>query len=109
MSEFQVHTERDQLVIRITGPRIDISSVSSLRKELLDYIDRAEEDQKLPGRLAVDLGDLMALDSTGVALLVNLQKKLAGSGRKFQLRNVNETIEKMLHLSNLADFFHIAR
>jgi anti-anti-sigma factor len=108
MPEFQIHTERDQLVIKIAGPRVDISSVSGLRKELLEYIDRAtDERQELPPRVIVDLGDLIALDSTGVALLVNLQKKIVESGRKFQLRNVNDTIHKMLQLSNLADFFHI--
>ena len=108
MPEFQIHTERDQqLVIKIAGPRVDISSVSGLRKQLLEYIDQATDRQELPARVIVDLGDLIALDSTGVALLVNLQKKIVESGRKFQLRNVNDTIHKMLQLSNLADFFHI--
>lgn len=109
MAEFEIHTERDRLVVGIAGPRVDISSVSALRKELLDYIEKAEESQQLPGSVVVDLGELIALDSTGVALMVNLKKKIVESGRKFQLRNVNETIHKMLQLSNLADFFHIIR
>lgn len=107
MSDFEIHKERDQLVISLEGPRVDISSVSELRKELLAYIEAAELDETLPGILVVDLGELVALDSTGVALMVNLQKKVVESGRRFQLRNVNETIHKMLQLSNLAEFFRI--
>ncbi|MCR9142863.1 MAG: STAS domain-containing protein [bacterium] len=109
MPEFQTHMEHDQLIISIAGPRVDISSVSALRKELLQYVDTAADQDRLPDRVIMDLSDLLALDSTGVALLVNLQKKIRESGRRFQLRNVNDTIHKMLQLSNLADYFQIAR
>jgi anti-sigma B factor antagonist len=107
MAEFQVQQEPTQTVISIAGPRVDISSVSNLRKELLAYIDDAIQDEQLPANFVIDLGALTALDSTGVALLVNLQKKIRESGRQFHLLHVNDTIHKMLQLSNLTELFHI--
>ena len=104
MSNFRTHSTPEELTVVVFGPRVDITTVSNLRQELLTLV----ESDDLPPLIVLDLGQLNALDSTGVALLVNLQKKVREGGREFRLMNVNDTIRQMLQLSNLLDLFQFS-
>ncbi len=104
MSEGEFHAKQlgSRTIVTIEGPRIDISSVSILRRNLLEYM------QGLPPEameIAVDLGELINLDSSGIALMVHLKKQVSEQNRKFYLLRANDAIRKMLQLSNLSNLF----
>lgn len=100
--EFRTKQIGSRCIVTIEGPRIDISSVSLLRRNLLEHVLSLPPDTM---EIAVDLGELINLDSSGIALMVHMKKQVSEQGRKFYLLRANDAIRKMLHLSNLSTLF----
>lgn len=59
--------------------------------------------------LVLDLSAVTHLDSTGIGLLIRLQKKARITGRKFILLSPSEPVRTCLEMMRLQDFFKIAR
>ncbi len=89
-------------VVVLAG-KVDLYSVTSLRKELTDYIDKGLNS------LALDLNGLSYMDSSGIALLAAMQKKVKAMGALFTLVTVPQDILNVLEVSSLDKFFTIAK
>lgn len=59
--------------------------------------------------LIIDLSGITHIDSTGIGLLIRLQKKARITGKKFILLSPSEQVRLCLEMMRLQDFFKVAR
>ena len=70
-------TERDEGVVRVVlSGDLDVSTATSVEERLM-----ALEDGELPPRLILDLSGLRFIDSTGLSLLINADRRGRKAGR----------------------------
>jgi anti-sigma B factor antagonist len=80
---------------------LDIYSAPNMKKEIHSLIEDGVDS------LVFDLKNIRLIDSSGIALLANLQKKMKSEEGSFHLINVNKDVEVILKLSSLDKFFQI--
>lgn len=102
MIEYNIEDSGKHKIIKLSG-EVDLYCVGDLKKDLIKAI---EEDDKILS-VAMDMQDLTYMDSSGIALMANIQKKMKARGGKLYLICVNEDIMNVLRLSALDSFFSI--
>jgi anti-anti-sigma factor len=104
MSSFSLREEPDALVVRIEDPAAlnDFRS-NSFRESLYDAV--AGHDHH---RVALDLGRVDFLSSSGVAILVGLKRRVEGSQGKLVLFAVQPVVQDLLRITRLSQFFTFA-
>jgi anti-anti-sigma factor len=98
--EFTTRQVKKHTVIELKGA-LDIYSAPSLKKDLHKMIDEGATS------LAIDMVNIKLLDSSGIALLANLQKRLKSEDGHFYLLNIQPDVMVILKLSSLDQFFQI--
>ena len=58
-----------------------------------------------PGGLAVDVGDVTFMDSSGIHMLLSMRKAAAAQDVPFALESITEQIRRVLELCDLSDVF----
>ncbi len=99
--EFTTKTIGNHKVFELVGS-LDIYSASKMKKEINSILDEEEIES-----LVLDMSKVTHMDSSGIALLANLQKKMKTEGSKFALLKVTNDIMAVLKLSSLDNFFTI--
>ncbi|MCB1157086.1 MAG: STAS domain-containing protein [Leptospiraceae bacterium] len=97
-------TERDKgnhKIIELSG-NLDIYSASKIKKEINKKIDDEEIES-----LILDMSKVTHMDSSGIAMLANLQKRMKSDDLSFALLSVTNDIMAVLRLSSLDSFFKI--
>lgn len=98
--EIEVREQGKHKIISISG-EVNLYSVSKLRKDIMKMIDDTVSS------LVIDMKALSHMDSSGIALLANLQKQIRSNGGSFYMMNVNDDIKNVLKLAALDKFFNI--
>lgn len=78
---------------------IDFSVTPTVRERLLELVGKTKKDIEL------DLADLTYIDSSGLALLLELRKQLAETGRSVAIRSISPQVRKLFNLTQLSDLF----
>jgi HptB-dependent secretion and biofilm anti anti-sigma factor len=94
-------TADDTVVVKLEG-RFDRETVPDARKQLLRITRKRDA-----GHVDVDLAGVSAIDTAGLALLVELLILFSRKGREVRLKGANENIERMLHMACLDQLFKI--
>ncbi|HVK59268.1 MAG TPA: WecB/TagA/CpsF family glycosyltransferase [Candidatus Kapabacteria bacterium] len=79
-------------------PRLDFEEVHRIREEM-------EAELLSPAPVVLDLKRVEFIDSTGVGLLIRMQKRARSGDRQLILANVPENVHRALELMRLTDFF----
>jgi anti-sigma B factor antagonist len=90
---FQVVLEGTS-VARLSG-ELDLAAYPSASEELAPLFGS-------PGEVILDLADVAFLDSSGIRLLIRLQKSLVGDGR-LVLRSPKPHVARVLEIAGLPD------
>lgn len=98
--DISVREKGNHKIISIAG-EVNLYSVSQLRKDIMSLVD-----ESVPS-LVIDMKDLTHMDSSGIALLANLQKRIKSNNGQFSMINVNNDINNVLKLAALDKFFNI--
>ncbi|MEM7179902.1 MAG: STAS domain-containing protein [Spirochaetota bacterium] len=98
---FEQSNKGDHKIIKLSG-NLDIYSASKMKKEINKLIDDEEVES-----LIMDMGQVSHMDSSGIAMLANLQKRMKSDDLAFALLNVTNDIMAVLRLSSLDNFFTI--
>ncbi len=98
--EISVRDKGKHKIISISG-EVNLYSVSQLRKDIMKYVG-----DSIPS-LVIDMKELSHMDSSGIALLANLQKRIKSNNGNFSMIHVNEDIHNVLKLAALDKFFNI--
>ncbi|QJT10032.1 STAS domain-containing protein [Oceanidesulfovibrio marinus] len=87
-------------VIWIIG-EIDYTIASKLRKELFPRLEATSDD------VAFNLSRLTYLDSSGLALLIEINRKLHEKGRKMIISEITPDVKKVFDLTQVARLFGV--
>ena len=90
----------DGSVIRVVG-EVDLYSSPDLRKAILKAVPAAEGD------LAIDLGGVTYIDSSGVATLVEGLRSAREHGTGFALVAPSQAVMQVLELARLDTVFEV--
>lgn len=86
--------------VKLSG-ELDYSSSTKLRAALEDFIKLSK------GPVDIDLTGLEYLDSSGLAVLIELRKKLKVKNRELTVAGVHPNAEKVIRLTQVAELFGI--
>ncbi|HET6296473.1 MAG TPA: STAS domain-containing protein [Kribbella sp.] len=89
-------------VVRLTG-LLDVRSVGDVRQTLNQLIDDSDGD------VIVDLGEVDALDATGLGLLVATHRRTQLLGRQLVLRHPLPSVVRILAVTRLHRILHVER
>jgi anti-sigma B factor antagonist len=104
MSTFTVREESQSLIVSFDGPAgLNDFRNNSLRDALYELIQHHEAP-----RLAVDLGKVDYLSSSGVAILVGLKRRSETRGGKVVLFDVQPIVRDLLKVMKLDRYFAFA-
>ena len=97
MSAFTTRDESDVLIVALTDSvSLNDFRNTPLRDELLNLIQARDEP-----RLALDMGRVDYLSSSGVAILVGLKRRLDAGGGKLVLFHVQPVVLDLLRVMRL--------
>ncbi|MDX1960196.1 MAG: STAS domain-containing protein [Leptospiraceae bacterium] len=99
--EYTVKDKGPHKIFQLVGS-LDIYSASKMKKDINSVLDNDEIES-----LVLDMSKVTHMDSSGIALVANLQKKQKTAGSKFALMSVTNDIMAVLRLSSLDNFFTI--
>ena len=80
---------------------LDIATVAELNERLDAVIDAGTGD------VAIELGSVTFLDSTGISALLTARQRLHSVDRRLTLRNPTKQAYRVLEVSGLLDLFDI--
>jgi anti-sigma B factor antagonist len=101
MASFSVRQETGALVIRIDEPSaLSDSRSNACRDALYETVQTNPEH-----RVALDLGQVDYLSSSGVAILVGLKRRLESKQGKLVLFGVQPVVHDLLRITRLTQFF----
>jgi anti-sigma B factor antagonist len=104
MSPFSIREEPDALVITIDeAAALNDFRSNSFRESLYETVQNHEA-----ARVALDLGRVDFLSSSGVAILVGLKRRLDGKQGKLVLFRVQPVVQDLLRITRLTQYFAFA-
>ena len=89
----------DALLAAVRG-EIDLHNSPELRTALIDLLTRAN-----PKKLILNLGLVQYMDSSAIAVLVEMLQKLRRSGGKICLTNLQPRVKGLLEIARLDSIF----
>ena len=101
---FDVSKYNHHEVFKLSG-ELNLYNVAKLRSSIYTYLD----DNDTIKSIVMDLSDVSMMDSSGIALLTHLQRKVKEDNIDFYLIRLNNTILTTLKLSSLDKHFKIFR
>ena len=105
MSPFSIREEPDALVISIDEP----AALNDFRSNSFrDIALRGRPDHDPSNRVALDLGSVDFLSSSGVAILVGLKRRIDGKQGKLVLFGVQPVVQDLLRIMRLTQYFTFA-
>jgi anti-anti-sigma factor len=95
--------ESNAAVVAAVNGEIDLKNSSDLREALFDLIQRQPAIKKL----VLNLTNVPYMDSSGIAVLVEVLGKLRKSGGKVFLTNVQRRVQGILEIAKLNAIFGV--
>ena len=83
----------------VLAGEIDFSVAPKVRARLLEVVGKGAQD------VSLDLGDLAYIDSSGLALLIELRKHLVDAGGAVRIRSISPQVRKIFNLTQLSELF----
>jgi anti-sigma B factor antagonist len=99
MNQCRTEPLADHLVVRLSG-EVDLSWSAEVRRAILDALGKSSN-------VAVHLGEVEYIDSSGIAALVEGFQNARGKGQRFVLLAVSPAVLAVLKLARLDKVFAI--
>ena len=109
MSELRTHSELipaarkegDAVIVSVRG-EIDLQNSPELRTELLDLLVKHS-----PQRLVLNLAQVPYMDSSAIAVLVEMLQKVRKGGGQIFLTNLQPRVKGLLEIARLGTIFKL--
>lgn len=98
--EFDVIVSNNSEVVFKVNGEVDLLSISGLRNSMKDYLEK--DNCKT---VIIDLADVPYIDSSGVSLLLSIQKMSEKNGKEFIIKSPSEPVQNILQLVKLDSYF----
>lgn len=80
---------------------VDFTNSLAVREWLRDFCDRTTGD------VLLDLGKLAYIDSSGLAIMIEIRKYLVSRNRRVRITQVSEQVHKLFSLTQTGEMFGI--
>src|SRR4051812_572302 len=97
-------SQGDAVLATVRG-EIDLHNSPELRGALIDLLTKAGQ----PKRLVLNLAQVPYMDSSAIAVLVEMLQKLRRAGGKLYLTNLQPRVKGLLEIARLDSIFVIAK
>jgi anti-sigma B factor antagonist len=94
-------TEGNAVIASLRG-EIDLHNSSELRDALMTLLSSA-----LPAKLVLNLGQVPYMDSSGIAVLVEMLGRMRRSGGKVFLTNLQSRVKSIIEIARLNTLFNV--
>ncbi len=91
--------EGTTLYLALVG-RLDTSSAPETEKEIMESLEGVEE-------LVIDCAGLEYISSSGLRILLNLQKKMIAENKQMKLQNVSELVMEVFDITGFSGILTI--
>ena len=102
-TELEITRSEEDDGVRVVEPKGDIDLLTA--RELGDVL--REEVAEQPEEVVVDLTETTHLDSSGIAVLLNAQRRLTRAGSRFAVVAPAGAVRRVLELTGVADTLHL--
>lgn len=96
-------SEGDAVVVRLRG-EIDLNNSPELRRELFVLMGRQP-----PQRVVLNLAEVPYMDSSAIAVLVEVLQKVRKSGGKVWLTNLQPRVQGLIEIARLGTIFALVK
>jgi anti-sigma B factor antagonist len=104
MSSFTIREELDALVVCISDPdALNDFRSNSFRDAIYDAVMNSD-----PKRVALDIGRVDFLSSTGVAIIVGLKRRIEARQGKLVVFSVQPVVQDLFRITRLTRYFTFA-
>lgn len=95
-----VSVDPDSAVVKLSG-EVDFTNSLDVRDWLKEQVQRSSGD------LLLDLAELSYIDSSGLAILIEIRKLLRGRERAIRVTAVSSQVQKLFTLTQIGELFGI--
>lgn len=96
----EVTVLNDQVLVTLSGS-IYVEEAAAIRENLISYIDRGNKT------FVIDLSDVDYIDSSGLGVLVAIQKRALQNGGSVIIRGLKGLVKDLFELTRLTKVFEI--
>lgn len=89
-----------EVIVSLTGS-LYVEEAAALREKLLEYIQAGRRN------FAIDLRSVDYIDSSGLGVLVAIQKRALQSGGKVVIKGLQGTVKELFEMTRLTKVFEI--
>lgn len=89
-----------EVLVSLTGS-LYVEEAAALREKLLEYIQAGQRN------FAIDLRGVDYIDSSGLGVLVAIQKRALQSGGKVVIKGLQGTVKELFEMTRLTKVFEI--
>jgi anti-anti-sigma factor len=90
-------TEKRRSVVITAVGEVDVASAADLERYIRDYVDRD---------VTVDLGGVTFMDSSGITVLVRVQRLVIDAGHMLRVTGEQANVRRVLEIAGLYDALH---
>lgn len=90
----------EEVIVNLTGS-LYVEEAAALREKLLEYIQAGRRN------FAIDLRSVDYIDSSGLGVLVAIQKRALQSGGKVVIKGLQGTVKELFEMTRLTKVFEI--
>ncbi|MFE8700612.1 STAS domain-containing protein [Cytobacillus sp. FJAT-54145] len=96
----EISVQDNQVIVRLSDS-IYVEEASTLRDSVLSYIDKGYSN------FLLDLTNLRYIDSSGLGVLIAIQKRTAQQNGTLVIKGLNGAVKELFELTRLTQVFDI--
>ncbi len=94
--DFTIREEGSIITITLQGP-MELHSIKEFQNKVVEL------DTASPRDIVLDIKDVEYIDSTGISVLITLNRQQKKKGKSLKIMNASQRVANLLELSSLSD------
>ncbi len=96
---FTIREDPSAIIITIEGS-MELHSIKEFQNKVIELGTAAPRD------IVLDIKDVDYIDSTGISVLITLNRQQKTNGKSLKILNASQRVANLLELSSLSDLLH---
>lgn len=94
--DFTIREDASTMTITISGP-MELHSIKEFQNKIIEL------DSATPRDIVLDIKDVEYIDSTGISILITLNRQQKKHGKTLKILNASQRVTNLLELSSLSE------
>ena len=94
--DFLINNDGEKIIITVKGP-MEMQTIKAFQNKISEMESSIHKD------MILDMDAVDYIDSTGISVLIMINKQLAEKGKSLTIRNPSQRVKNLLELSSLSD------